>query len=179
MQGRQRPIQRAKTRILRGTWVTTFLVLCTTAAGTALAQSNNYVYGEVLEADPIIEIVREPVEHEVCYPPSKASQGTSKTPLIAGGIIGGLLGHQFGSGRGRVATSIAGAALGASVGADHARKRREASSDLRCDITKKYREYERVAGYRVKYRYDGQIHTTETKTHPGDQIRLELTTAAS
>ena len=179
MQGRQQQIQRAGARLFRGTWVTTLLVLSTTAAGTALAQSNNYVYGEVLQADPIIEIVREPVEREVCYPPSEVSQGTSKTPLIAGGIIGGLLGHQFGSGRGRVATSIAGAALGASVGADHARKRRDESSDLRCDITKEYREYERVAGYRVKYRYDDRIHTTETKTHPGDQIRLKLATAAS
>ena len=103
-----------------------------------------------------------------------------RSPVVVGGIIGGLIGNQFGSGRGRTATTIAGAALGASVGANHSRKRsRERSGVQRCEVTEHYREYERIAGYRVTYRYDGKTYTTETKEHPGTHLKLELSAASS
>ena len=103
----------------------------------------------------------------------------SKTPLIAGGIIGALIGNQFGSGRGRAATTIAGTALGASLGADVARGRREQSVAAQCETTSEVREYERITGYRVTYRYAGHIYNVETATDPGEYIRLRLSPAAS
>lgn len=147
------------------------------AAGQGVTQKNEAgttVYAEVVQADPIIEFVREPVTRELCSDVSSSRTRRSATPLIVGGILGGLIGNQFGSGRGRTATSIAGAALGASLGADHARRRSEGGKPIRhCELTEGYREYERVAGYRVKYRYDGEIHTVETIDHPGKYLKIE------
>ena len=162
------------------------LVLLVVASAQAVAgdlpeneEPGTYVaYAEVVQADPIVEVVREPVATEICR--AVPSSHRSKTPVVVGGIIGGLIGNQFGSGRGRTATTIAGTALGASVGADHSRKRsRERSGVQRCEATEHYREYERIAGYRVTYRYDGETYTTETKEHPGTHLKLELSAASS
>ena len=137
-------------------------------------EPGRYVYAEVVQADPIIEVVRDPVLREVCHDVRRKSV----TPHIVGGIIGGVLGNQIGSGSGRTAATIAGAALGASLGADHARKRRDSHAQ-RCDVKEDYREHEQVVGYRVKYRYDDEIRTTETREHPGKYLKLELRVASS
>ena len=148
-----------------------------TAANSA---SGSYVYAEVVQADPIIEIVREPVRREFCTDTRAPRKKRSSTPLIVGGIIGGVIGNQFGSGSGRAAATVAGAALGGSLGADRSRRRSEGGNVQRhCEVSGEYREYERVAGYRVKYRYEGEIHTAETREHPGQYLKLELSVAPS
>ena len=136
-------------------------------------EPGRYVYAEVVQADPIIEVVRDPVLREVCYDVTRSAKRKSVTPHILGGIIGGVVGNQIGSGSGRTAATIAGAVLGTSLGADHARKRRD-SHAKRCKVTEDYREHERVAGYRVKYQYDGELRTAETREHPGKYLKLEL-----
>ena len=77
-----------------------------TAANSA---PSSYVYAEVVQADPIITIVREPVRRELCRDAHASPRMQSSTPLILGGIIGGVIGSRFGSGSGRVGTTIAGA----------------------------------------------------------------------
>ena len=150
------------------------------ASVTEDSGSGSYVYAEVVQADPIVEIVREPVRHEVCGSVQSPRKKRSATPLIVGGIIGGLIGNQFGSGSGRAATTVAGAALGGSLGADHGRRHSEDGNPIRhCELTEDYREYERVAGYRVKYRYDGEIHTAVTRERPSKYLKLELSVAPS
>ena len=141
--------------------------------------TDGFVYAEVVRVDPIIEVVRHPVRSEVCRDVRVTRKQASKTPLVLGGIIGGVIGNQFGSGRGRTAATVAGAALGASLGADHARKHGNTSHAERCEVVEDYREYERVAGYRVTYRYDGVVRTTETQHHPGKHLKLSLSVASS
>ncbi|MFB3104456.1 MAG: hypothetical protein ACE1ZA_05955, partial [Pseudomonadales bacterium] len=79
---------------------------------------------------------------------------------------------------GRTAATIAGAALGASLGADHARKRRDSHAE-RCELSEDYHERERVVGYRVTHRYDGEIRTAETQEHAGKYLKLEFMVASS
>ena len=136
-------------------------------------EPGRYVYAEVVQADPIIEVVRDPVLREVCYDVARSEKRKSVTPHILGGIIGGVVGNQIGSGSGRTVATIAGAALGTSLGADHARKQRDSHAQ-RCQVTEDYREHERVAGYRVKYQYDGELRTAETREQPGKYLKLEL-----
>jgi len=141
-------------------------------------EPGRYFYAEVVQADPIIEVVRDPVLREVCHDVPRTDKRKSVTPHILGGIIGGVLGNQIGSGSGRTVATIAGVVLGTSLGADHSRKRRD-SGVQHCELTEAYREHERVAGYRVKYRYDGELRTAETREHPGKYLKLELRVVSS
>ena len=164
-----------------GSAVALLVLASTNAFATSdlqLEEPGRYIYAEVVQADPIIEVVRDPVLREVCHNVPGKQKRKSVTPHILGGIIGGVLGNQIGSGSGRTVATIAGAVLGTSLGADHARKSR--NSDVKhCELTEDYREYERVAGYRVKYRHDGELRTTETREHPGKYLKLELRVASS
>ncbi len=161
--------------------VALLMLASTNAVATSdlqLEEPGRYIYAEVVQADPIIEVVRDPVLREVCHNVPGTQKRKSVTPHILGGIIGGVLGNQIGSGSGRTVATIAGAVLGTSLGADHSRKRRD--SDVKhCELTEDYREHERVAGYRVKYRYDGELRTAETRKHPGKYLKLELRVASS
>ena len=141
--------------------------------------TDGFVYAEVVRVDPIIEVVRDPIHSEVCRDVRLTRKPASKTPLVLGAIIGGVIGNQFGSGRGRTAATVAGAALGASLGADHARKHGNTSDAERCEVAEDYRGYERVVGYRVTYRYDDVVGTTETQQHPGTYLKLPLSVVSS
>ena len=155
--------------------------LMVTGFATAYANGpspNGTVFADVVRSVPIIEIVRQPVNREICRDTEVYGRQKSATPPILGGIIGGVLGNQFGSGSGRTATTIAGAVLGGSIGADHAR-RNQSRTERRCEIVKEYTESERVVGYRVTYRYNGQLHSTETLTDPGEFLELKLVVASA
>lgn len=157
------------------------VALCLIPGGAAVASSTwqqdepgPYVYAEVLDAQPVVEITREPVQAHVCHDVEVPGR-RSATSAVVGGIVGGLIGNQFGSGSGRTATTIAGAALGATIGNDHARGNSEkVEIEERCERVSDYRESERVVGYRVKYRFSGEIHTVMTVRHPGEHLRLRL-----
>ena len=152
------------------------------ALGATAAQANGKspdgiaVYAEVVESVPIVELVREPVQRKVCRDVEYSDTHKSATPPILGGIIGGVVGNQFGSGSGRTASTIAGAVLGGSIGADHARSHGSGTT-RRCEIVREYTESERIVGYRVTYRYDGELYTAETRRDPGEYIRLTLNVA--
>ena len=136
-------------------------------------QSTPVVIATVLSAQPITEIVRQPISKEVCYEPQQARN--SKTPAIVGGILGGLVGNQFGSGSGRTATTIAGAALGASIGADRSRREHQRyRSPRHCEVRTEYEESRQIVGYRVSYELDGQTYVTQTEHNPGKTITIEV-----
>ena len=147
------------------------------AHATEVSDSDSYGYAEVVQGEPIIEIVREPVHREVCREVRSRHQRRSSTPTILGGLIGGVIGNQFGSGSGRTAATVAGAAAGAYAGNEHSRRHSESTDERHCELVTEYREYERVSGYRVTYRYDGEVRVAETKERPGDYLKLALSPA--
>lgn len=161
----------------------TLMVVAFLIAGVAYAGDVRYEYARVVEVEPRYQTVREPVEREVCWDeqvrePIRSRRDT-RTPTIVGAIIGGVIGNQFGSGNGRRAATVAGAALGGSIGRDAARQSRHrgdyyVATRERCTVQRDYTERTIVNGYRVGYEYQGDIHYTTMREHPGDRIRLRV-----
>jgi len=128
-----------------------------------------------MRTEPVYERVsvatpqRECSEEQVYVPGPR-----SHTPVILGGILGGVLGHGLGHHSG-VATA-AGTLLGASIGRDASLDRRAGAyqTQERCSTRRVYRDEERIAGYRVTYRYRGQTYVTRTAEDPGDRIRIRV-----
>ena len=156
------------------------LLACAVVSAPALA-GVTYLEAPVVDATPIYEIYRIPVEKEQCWEEEihRRRGGASRpTATIIGGIIGGALGNQVGSGSGRDAATVAGALLGASVGHDVSRKgprRGYTTVEERCEMVRTYAEEERLSGYRVRYDLDGQTYTTRTRQDPGETIKVRVT----
>lgn len=135
---------------------------------------------EVVSATPLYETVRiaRPVEEcwteRVVYrEPARRSYGGALT----GGIIGGVIGHQFGHGRGRRAMTLAGTLVGAAIGSENDRYRPAHAYSVRerrCEIIDQYETEERLIGYRVKYRINGQTFVTRTREHPGRRLAVRI-----
>ena len=137
----------------------------------------------VIDVEPVYETVEvsQPERHcwdeDVSYykPDSKKYTGT-----VLGSVIGGVLANQIhqGGGKGRDAATVAGALLGGAIGHDISQKHRGGqymtTTERRCE-TRNYTSYEeQLVGYRVKYRYQGQVFTTHTKSHPGKRIPVRV-----
>ncbi len=148
------------------------------------ARENHRYYEEarVISADPVYQSVRVSTPRQECWdePVYHAAQSsTSRTPEILGAIIGGAIGNEFGHGSGRDIATIAGAVLGGSVGHDIKSNKQNHSGKLagyeeKCRTVKSHKHEERLDGYNVRYRYNGEIFSTHTKQHPGDTIRLSV-----
>ncbi len=146
-----------------------------------------YDYAPVIESEPIIRSVTvttpvrecwQDTEYHTTYRPAP---GTGARTLV-GAIVGGVIGHQFGSGRGNDAATIAGTLIGAAVGSDSARRRNGESYETveygrpvrRCETTIREHQEERIDGYRVVYRYNGQKYATRMPYDPGREIRVRV-----
>ncbi|MBD8526074.1 glycine zipper 2TM domain-containing protein [Pseudomarimonas arenosa] len=151
-------------------------------------QAPAYEYAEVLEVDPIITRVQRPVQRDQCWrepvtyrePVRTADTRRYRAPAVLGAIVGGVIGNQFGNGRGRDAATAAGALLGYHAVRDGQRSHQYAGYrevtryEERCATQTEYFEDERVTGYDVTYRYNGQIYRTVTDFHPGDRLRVQV-----
>ncbi len=157
-------------------------MLAISVSGTAFARhgGSDIRYARVISATPIYEAVQvnEPVREcwneEVVH----RHRGHSPAGTVVGGILGGVIGNQFGRGDGKTAATVAGTLVGASVGRhvsrEHDERRRRVSYERHCEWVDNYETAERLIGYRVKYRYQGEIYTTRTEEHPGERIPIEI-----
>lgn len=146
-----------------------------------------YAYADVTDVEPIVRIVEVSRPETTCWqaPPSRQARYRrgggyrSYTPLVIGGILGGVVGHQFGGGRGKDVMTVAGSLLGASIGRDAAHRDRAGSgrayqSGRYCEVTAVVHQEERLDGYHVTYRFEGQQFVTRTAYDPGNQIRVRV-----
>lgn len=158
----------------------TALVLA--APGAVFAQTTSYIDAPVVDAEPIVEVVTRKIPHERCrdrrvkvVEPGGAHSPTSG---LMGAAVGGALGGAAGQdSRYQPLIIGAGALLGASIGTDIAHQRAARSyyvTERECGIDYELRDTERVVGYRVGYRYQGNTYYTRTETPPGDSIRLRV-----
>lgn len=149
---------------------------------------SHYDYARVVDVNKIIEKVKynEPVEkcwnEKVRYRNRHASHSSSKTPDVLGAIVGAAVGNRFGKGSGRDAATVAGALLGGSIGRDirknshrHHHDSYSVKTVRQCATHNEVRYEEQVAGYEVKYRYKGKVFTTQMDTHPGREIKVQVT----
>ena len=143
---------------------------------------SHYDYAEVVRVEPITRTVRISVPREECWEeqvPVYESGYRSATPMILGGIIGGVVGHTMGKGHGKDAATEAGTVLGGSVGRDIGEQHRTPDGyrtvqETRCRMVDDYREEQRVEGYRVFYRYQGEDYETRMPQDPGERIRVQV-----
>ena len=168
------------------------MTLAATAAILLGAASNasadaQYAYAKVLSAEPIIRYVTVTTPVRECWQdteyytvehrPRDAGAST-----LAGALIGGVIGHQFGSGRGNDAATVAGTLIGAAIASDAAYKRNREGYETvqysrpvrRCESRLQEHREERIDGYRVVYRYQGQKYMTEMPYDPGNRLRVRV-----
>ncbi|MFP4207573.1 MAG: glycine zipper 2TM domain-containing protein [Wenzhouxiangella sp.] len=161
---------------------TATIALFTVAAGLAHAGGTHYQTVPVVEVEPTYSVSRTPIDRTVCWDETvyerTAESRRSATPTVVGAIIGGVIGNQFGGGSGKKAATVAGAALGGSIGRDAGRANHPARyrpvTEERCTVQRDYEERSVISGYRVSYLYDGQVHQTTLRDHPGDQLRVRV-----
>jgi uncharacterized protein YcfJ len=146
-----------------------------------------YDYAPVISAEPIIRYVTVKTPVRECWTETRyvevehrRHRNTGGSALV-GAIVGGVVGHQFGSGRGNDAATVAGSLIGAAIGSESARRHnRNYGSDVyaepveRCATTMQEHQEERIDGYRVVYRYNGQKYATELPYDPGREIRVRV-----
>lgn len=167
------------------------IVLGALAAGSAAYAgkpgSTEYVYGRVVEVDPIVRYItverpRRECWEEMVYAEPRRPRYRTAGPTIAGGIIGGAVGRQFGSGSGRDAMTLIGTLVGSAVANERAVRRQSQSRSRegrvvpveRCEVVSERHTEERVDGYRVTYEYQGRHYEMRTHEPPGDRVRLRL-----
>ncbi|NOQ94479.1 MAG: glycine zipper 2TM domain-containing protein [Methylophaga sp.] len=138
----------------------------------------------VTHVEPLYRTVRVATPQRECSPRSYRQNNHQKsyTSTIAGSIVGGVVGNQFGGGSGKKILTVAGALLGGSMGNDLNYQSPSSSSYSRgeqCHVTERYHQEERIDGYRVTYRYQGQSYTAEMDRHPGNRIPIEVSVRPS
>lgn len=145
-----------------------------------------YDYAQVISSQPIVNYVtvRTPVREcweEMQYYTVDPRAGHTAGGTIFGAILGGVIGHQFGSGHGNDAATFAGSLIGAAIGSDAARKshagygvEQHARPVERCKTSYRTHQEERIDGYRVTYRYNGQKYMTEMPYDPGRKLRVRV-----
>ncbi len=163
------------------------VLLVSSMAVTAGPRGHRYQdTAKVVDVEPIYETieVRQPEEQcwdeDVSYyePGRKTYTGT-----VLGGVIGGTLVNQLhrGRGKGRDAATLAGALLGGAIGHDVSQNARHGyqrtTTERRCEVRHFTSYEEQLVGYRVKYRYKGQVFTTRTEDHPGSRIPVRVSVA--
>ncbi|MFT6436999.1 MAG: hypothetical protein ACJAVI_005073 [Candidatus Azotimanducaceae bacterium] len=157
------------------------------ASTQSFARGNiSYDYATVIDADPVIKIVKistpreECWEEEVVYRDRYENRNGALGPVL-GGVIGGALGNAVGHKKknkqvGAVIGAVLGATLGKAVADSNANRRDNVSrgTEERCKVYHDYREEERIVGYQVRYRYNDETYSTRTDIDPGDTIKIRL-----
>ncbi len=144
-----------------------------------------YDYASVLSSRPIINYVTVSTPVRECWQETQhytvdRNAGHRAGGTLLGAVIGGVIGHQVGSGRGNDAATVAGTLIGAAIGNDTAKRSRGHGVEQhsrpveRCKTSYREQREERIDGYRVTYRYNGQKYVTEMPYDPGRKIRVRV-----
>jgi uncharacterized protein YcfJ len=153
------------------------------SAGTLMASPGNSYSdtAKVVSVKPLYETVQISQPEERCWDERVHHRGRSGkrslTPTIAGAVIGGVIGNNVGKRGAQTPAAVAGALLGGAIGHDLSRKERSpgyVTTERRCEMVDHFEEQEELVGYRVKYRYKGNIFWTRTSEHPGKRIPVRV-----
>jgi uncharacterized protein YcfJ len=94
---------------------------------------------------------------------------------VVGGLAGGLLGSTIGRGNGNTVATVAGAVAGGYAGNQVQKSMQQkdvvATTERRCKTVSE--KSQRVTGYQVTYRLDGQDGTVRTSFRPGPTLPVK------
>jgi len=161
------------------------LIAAALFATTGAVQAGNYqdsdlvARARVISSTPVYETVNEPRQEcwtETVGYETYSTGGHNTAGAVIGGVTGGLLGSTVGKGNGKVAAAAVGAATGAvigdrwnSTGGTYASRPQQVE---RCTTRDNYRQV--LAGYDVRYRYEGREFSTRLPYDPGDWLTLNV-----
>lgn len=183
--------------------------LMTTGAAPALADYDDYGsvardnvsydYATVIDAQPIIRVVKISTPREECWEETVVYRdyrdhddyrydGRGRDHglgTVLGGVVGGAIGNAVGSEkRNKQVGAVVGAVVGATLGNAIAKSQRPSAprhassprygTEEVCEVVNDYHEEERVIGYNVRYRYNDATYTTRMDADPGDTIKVRL-----
>mgnify|MGYP003678529852 CR=1 FL=1 len=159
-----------------------FGLLLLAPAATLAEGQYSVIEAPVVGVEPLVRTVTQRIPHESCWDERvrvvERGRGHSATPGILGAVVGGTVAGALGhNSRHQPVIAGAGALLGASVGHDVGHRRSERSyyvTEQRCEVDYELRDVEEVTGYRISYRYGGNIYHTHSSRHPGDTIRVRI-----
>ena len=168
----------------------TLLLMISGAAGADNSRPRDvpaYDYAKVLSAQPVIRYVTVKTPVEECWQETANYTTYNRPPraagsMLVGALIGGVVGHQFGSGHGNDAATAAGVLIGATIGHNSAVRRggpgygyvRSSRPIERCKTVYRDHREERIDGYDVVYRYNGQKYATRMPYDPGKRIKVRI-----
>lgn len=160
------------------------LAMATAHADPADRQGARFAYADVISVDPIVRYVTVKTPVRECWQDTEVrivNRGRQRNAggALLGAVIGGVVGNQFGSGRGNDAATVAGTLIGAAVGSGAGRENRREFERYetpveRCETRISEHQEERIDGYRVVYRYDGQRYATRLPYDPGNRLRVRV-----
>ncbi len=146
-----------------------------------------YDYAQVISSKPIVRYVTVTTPVKECWDDVEYYTVNHQPPGVGartlfGAILGGVIGHQFGSGHGNDAATVAGTLIGATIGNQSAYRRAGGSYGpveysrpvKRCATQYREHQEERIDGYQVVYRYNGQKYSTRMPHDPGRRIRVRV-----
>lgn len=140
-----------------------------------------YDYAKVIEVQPLVTRVKVTTPVRECWEEQvvEAAPRRQGSPAgaIIGGLIGGVIGHQFGSGRGTDAMTMAGIAVGSTIG--HSAGSTAATQTVsypveRCEVRNQVSYQDRIKGYSVTYKYQGQLYNTRMPYDPGKRLKVRV-----
>jgi uncharacterized protein YcfJ len=160
----------------------TIAVLATAATflvASAGANAAAYDYAKVISSKPVVRYVNVKVPVRECWQETHyytAYEPRHRKPgrTIAGAIIGGVVGHQFGGGRGKDVATIAGTMIGASIARGPIERVEYARPVERCETRFRNQREQRIDGYDVVYKYQGQRYATRMPYDPGRRIKVRV-----
>ncbi|WP_455208627.1 glycine zipper 2TM domain-containing protein [Kaarinaea lacus] len=142
-------------------------------------------YAKVVHVEPIYKTVQLIYPEQVCWqnevkkPIIHRVNKATPEAMIVGGILGGVVGHELGRNHNQNLTTVAGALIGTAI-ASEANTQYYRTGEYRveqrehCRIENRYRTEQELSGYRVTYRYKGDLYTTHMRHHPGKRIPVNV-----
>ncbi|MEH6469972.1 MAG: glycine zipper 2TM domain-containing protein [Halopseudomonas sp.] len=145
-------------------------------------------FAKVIAVDPITQSISRKIPIEQCWSEQVRYEGSnggyrSNTGTLLGGIIGAAIGNNLGRGHHRDNKNIktvAGGLLGAAIGRDISARSQsrhsqpEYRTEQRCSTEYETQWEQRITGYNVTYRYQGETYNTRMDYDPGKKIRVHV-----
>lgn len=148
-------------------------------------QKEHVRYAKVVHVKPIYKKVRVSYPEQQCWheevrkPIKRRVNHSAPEAVFLGGLIGGVVGHELGRHNNPELATVAGAIIGSTLvhsantqyyrtGEYRVQQRRH------CRTENVYRIERRLKGYRVTYRFKGELYTTRMKHHPGKRIPVNV-----
>ena len=158
-------------------------VLMGSMMSAAANADTKYEYAQVLEANPIYQLIELSEPSEQCWQEEvtieRSSRRGSNTPVVISTILGGAIGNAVGNNKSNQRVgAVLGAVLGHSIGRDivrsNGRSRVDSEVVERCKTVYETVQEERLVGYQVTYLYEGEERTIRTDSNPDETIKLRV-----